>query len=774
MRITLARRFSLLALLALTALPRLAGQAVPLTDTAAMAELPFVQVLKNGDILVIFCQGTHFNGDATLYCRILDAAAGTWSSPVQAVARAGSSACPPLWEDAEGGLHMAYHDGNASPNREIYYARFDVDSRKWSDRSLAYVSSGVNSTWPRIQGAGDRLFILWSHNYEAGVGEMDLTMIENSMSGAWPVPRENRLTVSDTPQSISIHGDFEYRDGKVHACWMDDDHKQDSWNIYYNQGVWEEGTGTWSFGAAARVYPDNSLQYYPALAVDENGVVHILYSHKNNPVFHIMRENGAWSEPRAVSSGSTAQNMFAVLEYADGLLHTVFPMGGDVYYTRGLTDGTWADPVRIHAGQTPGYPGLDVDGDGNAHVVFSDGDATGVPRNIYYVEVDLPGIPPTANLTADVTAGPAPLTVELSGAASRDSDGRIIDYRWNFGDGTSAAGESLDTVTHTFESEGTYVVILTVLDNDLRTDTASLEVEVSSGPLAVITSSVTRGQAPLAVTFDGSESRALTGSILSWTWDFGDGSQGSGVLVTHVYPAGGRFTVTLTVEDSQGETGTDEVEIVVLEAPTAVFTASASLGRVPMSVVFDARGSSDPDGTIESYVWNFGEGPEERPAQTTHVFKTAGTWVVSLEVTDDDGLSDISLGTVVALDAPLAPQAVVVERMLNRAFLFTDCINQVTWRENPDNPGLFTIAGYRIYSKPAGHDDSAYTQVGETAGGVFLFDDRGFVDAPAADAVVYTVTAVDSDGRESPFASAAPAGTQRAARAPSVFKPVRR
>lgn len=751
-------------LLGLLALSPVSGQSIQISNTTAMAELPFIRVMANGDIMVIYCLGTHFNADAVLNYHIFDQAAGTWSGPTQAVSRAGSSAYPQLWKGGDGDLHMAYHDGNASPNREIYYARFDSAGRKWAGRTVAYVSSGVNSTWPRIQGIGDRLFIVWSHNYESGVGEMDMTMIENSIGGAWPVDQRSRLTISDTPQSVSIHGDFEYRDDKVYICWMDDNHNRDSWNIYYNQGTYDQGTETWSFGTAQRIYPDGRLQYYPALAVDENGVVHVLFSHKNNPVFHMRLENGVWSEPKTVSTGSAGQNMFAVLEYADGLLHTVIPMGTNVYYVRGSTDGTWTEPFKIHDGECPGYPGLDIDENGDAHVVFSDGDAVDVPRNIFYVKVALPGVPPTAAVSADVTAGPLPLTVAFDGSGSSDSDGKVIDYRWNFGDGTSASGESLSQVSHTFESEGTFPVTLTVLDNDLRTDTATIEIKVSSGPRAVITPSVTRGEAPLAVTFDGSSSKAFNGSIENWSWDFGDGTQDSGVSVSHVFQHGGRYIVTLTVTDNTGETGAAEVEIVVLEKPTAVFAVAPSLGRVPFEAAFDASASSDPDGTIESYIWNFGDGPIELEALTTHVFTTAGTIVVSLEVTDNDNLSAIALGTVVALDAPLAPLAVSIERLINRAFLFTDNINRVTWRENPENSGLFTIAGYRIYRRPAGTDDSGYILVGEVGGGVLSYDDRGFIDEAAADAVVYTVTALDVDGRESPFAGGGSPGIARGSR----------
>ncbi|MDE0804280.1 MAG: PKD domain-containing protein, partial [Acidimicrobiales bacterium] len=98
-----------------------------------------------------------------------------------------------------------------------------------------------------------------------------------------------------------------------------------------------------------------------------------------------------------------------------------------------------------------------------------------------------------------------------------------------------------------------------------------------------------------------------TGTIVSWDWDFGDGTTGSGETVTHAYVDEGTYTVTLTVTDDDGavDAATDEVTVVAPNvAPTATFTDVVD----EFDVDFDASGSTDDDGTIVSWDWDFGDG----------------------------------------------------------------------------------------------------------------------------------------------------------------------
>jgi len=131
----------------------------------------------------------------------------------------------------------------------------------------------------------------------------------------------------------------------------------------------------------------------------------------------------------------------------------------------------------------------------------------------------------------------------------------IFSYSWNFGDGRTANGQS---AAHEFSSAGTYLVQLTVTDGYGRSATSSQTMSVGGGvnPTAAITFSPQDPLPGTTVQFNALSSRAAPGrTIVSYSWDFGDGTTGSGVQTSHLYPKIGNFTVTLVVTDDVGRTG---------------------------------------------------------------------------------------------------------------------------------------------------------------------------------------------------------------------------
>ncbi|MDW7774282.1 MAG: PKD domain-containing protein [Desulfobulbaceae bacterium] len=165
--------------------------------------------------------------------------------------------------------------------------------------------------------------------------------------------------------------------------------------------------------------------------------------------------------------------------------------------------------------------------------------------------------PPSAALTSSSTVGEAPLQVQFDGSGSTDSDGTIVSYVWDMGDGGTASGAR---VTYTYNTPGTYNATLTVTDDGGLTDSVSTPVLVSEpppdetnvAPEAVIASSTTQGAAPLTVEFDGSGSSDPDGEITGYAWNFGDGTSGTGPVVSHLYTEPALYTVTLQVIDNAG------------------------------------------------------------------------------------------------------------------------------------------------------------------------------------------------------------------------------
>lgn len=159
------------------------------------------------------------------------------------------------------------------------------------------------------------------------------------------------------------------------------------------------------------------------------------------------------------------------------------------------------------------------------------------------------------------------------------------------------------------------------------------------------------------VTAEASKSTDPDGEIASYAWDFGDGAKAAGVTASHDYAAVGTYTVTLTVTDDDGATAETSRDVTVAEVanviPTAAFTTTP--GDLDLSV--DGSASTDDDGDIASYAWNFGDGGTAAGVKATHTYGAAGTYTVTLTVIDDKGGRDTETKSVtvaaVAEDNPV-------------------------------------------------------------------------------------------------------------------------
>jgi len=108
--------------------------------------------------------------------------------------------------------------------------------------------------------------------------------------------------------------------------------------------------------------------------------------------------------------------------------------------------------------------------------------------------------------------------------------------------------------------------------------------------------------------------------------------------VDHAYADDGIYTVTLTVTDDDGATGSaTDTKTVLNRLPIASFTESAHNVSSNEIIYFDASGSYDPDGTIVSYSWDFGDGNTATGVTTDHAYSVDGNYTVTLTVTDNDG-----------------------------------------------------------------------------------------------------------------------------------------
>jgi len=229
---------------------------------------------------------------------------------------------------------------------------------------------------------------------------------------------------------------------------------------------------------------------------------------------------------------------------------------------------------------------------------------------------------PVAAYSATPSSGDAPLTVSFNASDSTDTDGNIVKYTWDLGDGDDAFGV---TAQHIYTNEGSYIVQLTVKDNDGATDSVIYTIIVQKAvdpveppplpparvpPTASFVVIPSLGEAPLRVTVDASASIASDGSIVSYDWDFGDGKEKTGITQHRTYSVVGVYTIMLTVTDDDGATDsttrtiTVTAPVVANVLPVANFTIAPITGEAPLTVNVDASGSYDLDGTIVSYFWS--------------------------------------------------------------------------------------------------------------------------------------------------------------------------
>jgi parallel beta-helix repeat protein len=297
--------------------------------------------------------------------------------------------------------------------------------------------------------------------------------------------------------------------------------------------------------------------------------------------------------------------------------------------------------------------------------------------------VQVAGDEPTVSLVVTPASGTAPLTVTADASGSWDTDATpIATYSFAWGDGTSTPDQAQPTATHTYTSTGSQTVTVTVTDTGGASSTATASVTVyDAPPTAALNVSPPSGASPLNVTADASASSDPdTTPVATYNFDFGDGTltgPQSSAIANHTYGTDGTFTVTVTVTDTAGKTGSTTKQVVI-GAPTAALSVTPSSGITPVAVTADASGSSDPGPTpIASYTFDFGDGAVVGPqadATATHTYTTGGTFTVKVTVKDSIDLTST------------ATQQVTITRNLISNSGFE--ANLTGWNTSGSDPGI--------------------------------------------------------------------------------------
>ncbi len=263
--------------------------------------------------------------------------------------------------------------------------------------------------------------------------------------------------------------------------------------------------------------------------------------------------------------------------------------------------------------------------------------------------------------------------------------GTINSWRWDFGDGNTSTEQN---PTHVYNDLGRYTVALSVTDSNNCTvthDTTFRISEVIPGEVAPApprdtnTNTGTTGNTDGGNSTDGtgttdpdfsiglsttevSTNSAVTFSInpadlaTACAWTFGDGGSSDQCSTTYTYTQGGTFTISVTVTLADGNTRTLSQSVTVSQVnqkPTAGFTVRPGNPRVARPVGFDSSASSDVDGNITAWSWDFGDGNTSDQSSPIHEYARPGMYNVTLTVTDNSGLTSDSITQEVFVGLPI-------------------------------------------------------------------------------------------------------------------------
>jgi|GEM_PF-1995069 len=332
-------------------------------------------------------------------------------------------------------------------------------------------------------------------------------------------------------------------------------------------------------------------------------------------------------------------------------------------------------------------------------------------------------------------------TITFNAAESHDPDGYIVTYSWDFGDGSTATGF---ITFHAYADNGSYVVTLTVTDNDGATASAhATKIVMNRQPVASFTETAETVYTDETISFDASESSDLDGSIVTYSWDFGDETQGTGVSIQHAYSQDGTYTVTLTVTDDDIATDTTSATKTVLNRiPIASFTESAETVSSGESIHFDGSESHDPDGSIISHHWDFGDGNTATGVEVDHAYEDDGVYTVTLTVIDDDDATASATAAKNVLNRP--PIASFTE---NATIVKKDEAIHFDASESHDPDG--TIVNY-LWDFGDGNtatgvtSDHAYSEDGNYTVTLTVTDDDGASASLVAAKIVETETEIET------------------------------
>ena len=229
---------------------------------------------------------------------------------------------------------------------------------------------------------------------------------------------------------------------------------------------------------------------------------------------------------------------------------------------------------------------------------------------------------PTVTVANLPTEGCVPLKV--TPVVNVTSVDPIVDYQWNFGDGTTATGR---TPSHTYTTTGVYTVTLTYKTAGGCTNTLTFADGVKVGDKPNVNFTVTPTDFCASVAAQFTDLSTATPPVNRWLWNFGDGTTSNLRDPSHVFADIGEFDITLTAFSNGCPSTLMIPKMVNVKPPIAIF--SVDMCSDPFTKTFIDR-SILP----ETWFWEFGDGTTSTLQHPTHTYATTGNYEVKLTVTN--------------------------------------------------------------------------------------------------------------------------------------------
>ena len=301
---------------------------------------------------------------------------------------------------------------------------------------------------------------------------------------------------------------------------------------------------------------------------------------------------------------------------------------------------------------------------------------------------------PQAKFSATPTSGDVTLTVTFTDQSTPVNDNSFIQmYEWDFGDGNTAIKFDNASFTYDYTRSGTFIPTLKVKDNLERISdkfvgpTINVNGVLNNPPAPGFRSAQTSFAPTLKVQFTDTSSDD-EGPIVAWNWKFGDDQTADVQNPEHIYASAGKYLVMLTVTDSGGLQASGSKEITVLPPGNNPPIANFSYSQQNRKLVIDFTDTStDSDGAITTWNWDFGDNSFDTIQNPSHSYLSAGTYQVSVTVTDNGGKSNSITKNVVV--NPLVNQSPTISNLTGIQTSFKPLVGKFT-EVSSDPDGFIT------------------------------------------------------------------------------------